>query len=71
MNFSIESQDFTDGFRRAQKFDLEHAYTHYFLSSYLKSNGDSRYSKSNALRLALGETDIHVINYDPAGDIVI
>tara|TARA_A100000172_G_scaffold68500_1_gene48295 strand:+ start:345 stop:542 length:198 start_codon:yes stop_codon:yes gene_type:complete len=63
MEYSRDAQNFIDGLQRAIKLDVRDEYIHYFLKTYRQVD-NTKYSKDNALRIALGETDTDMINLE-------
>ena len=55
-----ESQNFLDGLHVAKRHNCEEEYTQVFLQTY-KLTGDIKYSKNNALRVAMHERDTEIL----------
>jgi|TARA_R110000765_G_scaffold94656_4_gene178444 hypothetical protein len=57
------AQDFLDGQAYCKKHSCEEIYVQYFLETY-KDTGNSKYSKNNAVRLAMCMVDTHTFNHE-------
>ena len=58
-----EAQIFMDGFYIAKKHRTVEEYVQAFLKTY-RLSGDAKYSKNNALRIALHERDTEIMEID-------
>ena len=63
MDLFPEAQVFMDGFHIAKKHKAIEEYVQVFLKTY-RLTGDTKYSKNNALRIALHERDTEIMEID-------